>query len=245
MGLFGLFGSKSAADGVRKHAERLGNKRAQAPDRWDSIKALAAMKTPEAVEALLVRFTIYSDPSITDQEEKDYAFQSICDAKEVAIAPVRAFMTKADSLGWPLKIFDKLLPEEGFVSEMLDYLARLDTEYERDPEKKLQVLGALEERRDPRIVDAVSRFFEDVNESVRFMAVGAALAQAPVEGSDLLRDALAKLLVTEDSLRIRTRVLDAFAERGWSLAEIKDRLAPPPSGYIVDAKGIVKKPAKR
>ena len=86
MGLFDFFkggaGSKGTASTstLRKHAARVANKRAQAPDRWDSIQALAQMGTPEAIEALLVRFSFQTDPSITDQEEKDAAFEAAIEA---------------------------------------------------------------------------------------------------------------------------------------------------------------------
>ena len=63
------------------------NRRAQAVDRWEAIQALARMQTPEAVEALLPRFTFYVDPSITDQEEKDAAFEGIVATGEAAVAP--------------------------------------------------------------------------------------------------------------------------------------------------------------
>src|SRR5688500_2070216 len=75
MGFFGLFGKKNA---LGKHAERVANKRAQAPDRWESIQALGKIATTgepaersQAVAALLERFTFYVDPTITDGEEKD------------------------------------------------------------------------------------------------------------------------------------------------------------------------------
>ena len=55
MAFLGIFGKKSDGSGVRKHAERVANKRAQAYDRWESIQALSQMHTRESVEALLPR----------------------------------------------------------------------------------------------------------------------------------------------------------------------------------------------
>ena len=98
MALFGLFAKKSDADLLKKHAERATNRRAQAVDRWDGIQALVKIGTPEAVEALLPRFNFYVDPSITDQDEKDSAFEGIVRAGESAIAPIVAFMRRAESM---------------------------------------------------------------------------------------------------------------------------------------------------
>ena len=77
MGLFDLFKggegerrSKPKSSPAAKWADRV-EKRAQNYDRQEAIQALAEMATPDAVEVLLKRFTFHMDPSITDQEEKD------------------------------------------------------------------------------------------------------------------------------------------------------------------------------
>src|SRR5580700_4777688 len=110
MGLFDLFKSekKDAKSPAGKWADRI-EKRAQNYDRQEAIQALAEMATPDAVEALLKRFTFHMDPSITDQEEKDSAFRGILRAGPDAIEPVRAFAGKAESLAWPMKIMKELL----------------------------------------------------------------------------------------------------------------------------------------
>src|SRR5687768_3186496 len=140
MALFGLFGKKSDSAQLKKWAERAQNRRAQAIDRWEAIQALVNAKSAEAAEALLPRFTFYVDPSITDQEEKDLAFDGIVATGEVAVAPVVAFLRKADSISWPLKILDRLLPRESVIEKLLELLTGMDTEYERDPQRKIQIL---------------------------------------------------------------------------------------------------------
>ena len=90
MGLFDIFGGKSPEKALQKAAKHAANKRAQAVDRWEAIQELSRMGTSEAVEALLPRFTFYTDPSITDAEEKDAAFNGVVGAGEAAVAPVLA-----------------------------------------------------------------------------------------------------------------------------------------------------------
>src|SRR4051794_1745927 len=53
------------------------DKRAQTYDRLEAIQALAEMQSADAAAALLKRFGFSIDPSITDQEEKEIAFQGI------------------------------------------------------------------------------------------------------------------------------------------------------------------------
>jgi hypothetical protein len=236
MALFGLFGKKSDAAQLKKWAERAQNRRAQAVDRWEAIQALVNAKTTEAAEALLPRFTFYVDPSITDQEEKDLAFDGIVAMGDAAVEPAVTFLRKADSVSWPLKILDRLLPSEAVVEKLLELLAAMDTEYERDPQRKIQILATLEERRDSRIAQAAARFLEDANETVRFHAAGAMLAQAEAAEH---RPALLRCFCAEASVRVRNRILDTFSAHGWDVgqmgAEVQSRL---PAGYSLDRQGI-------
>jgi HEAT repeat protein len=236
MALFGLFGKKSDSAQLKKWAERAQNRRAQAVDRWEAIQALVNTRSPEAVEALLPRFTFYVDPSITDQDEKDLAFDGIVAAGQDAIEPVVAFLRKADSISWPLKILDRLLGPEAVVEKLLELLAGMDTEYERDPQRKIQVLATLEERVGPRVADAAVRFLQDSNETVRFHAAGAVLAQ---DDPSQQKPALLKCFCSEASVRVRNRILDGFAAKGWDVgemtAEVQSRL---PAGYSLDRQGV-------
>lgn len=244
MGLFDLFkaGDKkgaSKANPAAKWADRL-EKRAQNYDRQEAINALSEMGTPEAVALLLKRFTFHMDPSITDQEEKDAAFRGILKAGRAAVAPVRAFAAKAESLAWPMKIMDELLDEPEYVEELLKWLERWDTEYAKFVDPKVQILTALEEHKHPRIREEVERFLEDVNEPARFHAVSTLLAQDDAAAAP----ALARLLGDEESLRVRTRITEGLASRGWTVPE-DDREAARkglPPGYALDAaSGKVKK----
>jgi hypothetical protein len=243
MGLFDLFkaGDKkgaSKANPAAKWADRL-EKRAQNYDRQEAINALSEMGTPEAVALLLKRFTFHMDPSITDQEEKDAAFRGILKAGRAAVAPVRAFAAKAESLAWPMKIMDELLDEPEYVEELLKWLERWDTEYAKFVDPKVQILTALEEHKHPRIREAVERFLEDVNEPARFHAVSTLLAQEDAAAAP----ALARLLGDEESQRVRTRITEGLSTRGWTVPEDEREAAAKglPPGYALDASGRVNK----
>src|SRR5690606_25078941 len=153
------------------------DKRAQTYDRVEAIHALAEMKTPEAAAALLKRFSFVIDPSITDAEEKELAFRGILAAGKDVVPAVVEFCTKAEALTWPLKVLKELLDEEEYRDELLDLLERFDTEYARNVEPKIQLVQALEEVVHEDVRESVERFFEDVNETVRFHAVQTTFAQ--------------------------------------------------------------------
>ena len=235
MGLFDFFKSSPEAT-ITKHAPRVASKRAQSPDRWESIQAIGALKSADAVKALLPRFTFYVDPGITDNDEKDETFRLICAVGTEAIPPTRAFTLRAESLSWPLKILERLAGPDEVVEVLVGLLAKMDVEYERDPQRKLQALQALEERRDPRIGPSVARFLADVNETARFHAVSVIVSQDDAASH---RDALVSAITKEESVRVKARMLEAFAQQGWDVGAAKDKIAKAlPPGWSLDSKGV-------
>jgi len=246
MGLLDFLKRKSP---LEKHGERAGNKRAQNADRWESIQALGKMATTEpaggkpderadAVAALMERFTFYVDPTITDGEEKDEAFRWICEAGEVAVDPVREALRRQDSLSWGMKCLEQLLPEDRFLEELITLLGTMDVEYERDPQRKQQLLSTLEERRHPGIAEAVEPFLQDVNEESRFHAYGAVMLQ---DDADDHRAAVDEALAEEESVRIKVRVLEMYGDKGWDVPEATAL----PDGWFRDKKGNVKKSTRQ
>jgi hypothetical protein len=247
MGLFDRFGwggtrgekkERSKNGAAAKWADRV-ERRAQNYDRQEAIQALSDLATSDAVEVLLKRFTFHIDPSITDQEEKDAAFRGILRAGVEAVGPVRAFAGRAESLAWPMKIMKELLPEDEYVGELLRWLSRWDTEYAKFVEPKVQILAELEEHRHAKIRVETERFLEDVNEPARFHAASALLAQNDPEAAV----ALAKLLGDEESVRVRNKIAEGLAARGWTVPE-EERAAVRkalPAGWAVDASGKMTK----
>jgi len=246
MGLFDLFKGNPKADPKQrskrnpasKWADRV-EKRVQNYDRQEAIQALSEMGTADAVQILLRRFTFHMDPSITDQEEKDSAFRGILRAGRDAIEPVRAYAARAESLAWPMKIIKALIDEAEYAEELLRWLSKWDTEYAKFVDPKVQILTALEEHRHPRIREEVERFLEDVNEPARFHAAATLLAQEDAATVP----ALVKLLLVEESVRVRTKVAEGLASRAWSIAEdVRPALRKVlPGAFSIDGAGRITK----
>lgn len=238
MGLFDVF-ARSGPAALKKHAARTANKRAQQPDRWESIQALAGMKSADSVAALLERFRFTIDPTITDREEKEAAFEGIVETGAPAVEPVRTFMKHNDSISWPVKILEKLLTREELLNELLSVLESLDTEYERDPEKKIQVLSYLSEHKSPRILPQVLRFLSDRDDTARYQAAAALFAQDDAEQA---RQPLLDALLSDESVRNRSQILDGFIARSWDAGDQVESLKPKlPRNYTVDKTGKLKK----
>jgi len=236
MGLLDIFAKNDSPAAIKKHAVRVGNKRSQAQDRWDSIKALRKAGGVLAAEALLPRFDYKVDPSISDREEKDYVVECLVHIGDTGLPAVRAFLHSSDSIAWPLRVLTQLLDEQGVVSELLALAADMSAEYERFPEKKIQVLAELEERRDPRIAAAAVPFLRDRNETTRYHAAGALLRQA--NAAEFL-DAVVDAFLDEESARIRATALDRLAEASLPVGERQAEVAARmPSGYKLSPTGV-------
>lgn len=250
MGFFDFLkgGSKKdsgAGDGKKKSspaakwAEAAGSKRAQPYDRQEAITELGKLADADAVEALLRRFTFATDPSITDQEEKELAFEGILKAGREAIMPVRAFVAKAESVSWPMRVMKSILEQDEYVEELIVWLSKWDTEYAKFIDPKLQILEALGELTHPKIREATERFLEDVNDQAKFNAVVAVLAQSDAASVP----ALLALLLDEESVRIRTKIATGISEKGWEVPDDRRdevRKALPPE-FVIDGMGFIKK----
>lgn len=247
---------------VAGHAKVVADKRAQTYDRMEALQALAEIRNADSAAALLKRFSFSIDPSITDQEEKDLAFEGIVAAgrpgelpkdekerekalteaderREKVVEATRAYCAKAEQLTWPIKVLRALLDDDDYRDELLGLLSSYDTEYSRNVEPKIQLLVAIEEVPGEHSREAVEGFLEDVNETVRFHAAETTFAHA----SETSIPALCKMLIAEESVRVKNKVAEGFVRRGWVITpDLRDAVAKSlmdTEGYRVDAKGNV------
>lgn len=245
MGLFDFFKPKSSGNterpkpadkNVARYADAI-SKKAQNYDRQEALDALCKVGSAEAATALLKRYTFVVDPSITDQEEKETAFRGIVSVGKDALPAIREYCVKAESITWPLRMMREMLSDEDYVAEILKMLGKWDTEYDRNPDPKIQLISALESVKDPRINEAVTRFLEDVHEPTRFHAVTTLLAQDDASAAG----PLARALVREEANRTINRIAEGLAQRGWPVPEadragLEDKLT---RGFRLDGDGRV------
>ena len=250
MGFFDFLKTKSASSPtggsddktLAKHAERVMDKRGMSPDRFASIEFLCKTGTAESWRAVLPRFNFTVDPTITDREEKQYLYDSIVLHPEESLDAVCELLRTTESLHWPLKILRNISTNERVVSELLKLLENFDTGYARKSERKAELIAALETAHDERITPAILPFLKDFTEDVRFHTVRTLFSQQQNEPSIT---ALIELVVEDDSMRIKTTVVDGFVDQKWTLTpEQAKRVQPmlnsvPTGPWRVSADGVV------
>ncbi len=221
MGLFDLFSKKKnetpqiSERDLARYERLVGNKLSQNIDRQEAIDALCRAGTARAVAVLLKRFDWMLDPSITDQEEKEACLRGIVGAGEAALAPVRNYCKKAESLTWPLKVLKSVLSREALREELLGLLDQYDTEYVRNAEPKVQLLNELSEHHNDDVRVALEPFLQDASEPVRF-ATATSLFEI---GDSASVPALVAALPTEESQRIKNRISQRLVDLGWEIPE--------------------------
>jgi len=231
-----------------KNAARAINKYAQSPDRLKAMQELRDDGSPEALYALMRRFGMMYDKTIEDEQEKEWAFEWLVEKGELALPALKKYMISADSISWPLRLLDKVVDgKEGRIDVIAEVLARHEPGYERDPTKKIQLLTHLAGLKHVRVPPLVAPYLDDMDEGVRYACVEALLKQAdePVARAPLLAQ-----LAKEDSLRLRIRIADGFAELGWPVADRRGDIEKMlPDAYLIEAKGadirIKKKPGAK
>ena len=184
MGLFDLFGSKDDREKstLRKLAKKVTERYGPPENRQKAIDQLGQLGTPGALSALCLRFTIRTDPGITDDEEKESVREILVAAGDAALTPVAQFLREQEiGIAWGLRALAGVAPPEKVVEIVVRELSRLGGAYSRDPDKKLVLLTWLAEHHAgagaTELESALLPLLEDFSDDVRINATRAARAR--------------------------------------------------------------------
>jgi HEAT repeat protein len=227
---------------IKRLGKRLTERFGPPENRQKAIAVLAEMATPEALSALLLRFTINSDSRITDAEEKQVVFDHLVALGDVASQPLRSFLREKNSVSWAVRTLAEIIPPAELLDLVLQELQRLATEYSRDPEKKVQLLHWLTEHHvtvDARLGAAAQAFLGDMSDDVKIAALAVLLQQR----DPAFREPLLQALVDEDqSARVRKELVAALADLGVGVQGFREKVeAIVQDPYFVDKSGLIKK----
>ncbi len=226
---------------LERHIKRLLNKHLHTEERWASLQAVAEDRSDAAVDALVRRLGIYVEPSAVDNEEKEYVADVLAGRGDAVVPSLLRSFKAMETVTWQVRILGKILHRDALRDILIDLLAGFDTEYERNPQRKIEVIKEMAEFDGERVAGAVARFLEDVNEEVRFQAL-AALAGIRDEST---REAVVAALLREESVRVRNAAIDLLVDAGWAVhghrGAVEEIL---PKGFVVDRSGVVKRRPK-
>ena len=209
----------------RKYAKlrkTLTNMYVQPSERSYAIQQLRDLATEEAVDVLLARYGDNAPNTTVDIEEKEYVYDVLVllgqETDVDVVGVVREHLRNTEeNVNWPMKVLSDLLDFEEFTTFLAELLSDCTTDYVQNPEKKQELILRATEIKDEAVAKALVRFLADANETIRFLAVTACLAQ---ERDDLYEDTFIDLLEDEESIRIVNKLVEAFYDRPeWKIPE--------------------------
>ncbi|MDR0966710.1 MAG: HEAT repeat domain-containing protein [Myxococcales bacterium] len=240
MGIFSFF-SPSPEKRIQSLRKKIQERYGQPEGRQQAIDKLLDMGTPEAIGALLSRFTVNVEPSITDAEEKEYLFKSIVEMGDKAVPPIEAFLKRSDdAASWAIRLLSQLISEEALVALCIEVLERIGPDYARDPEKKQVLLCTLAKKEGSAIPAAIVPFLKDPSDEVRIEAAYA-LAKHNDEASS--REPLLDAFVdSTDRNRVIAAITNALVETGFGVQGYREKIEQGlPAGFAVNREGKVTK----
>jgi HEAT repeat protein len=239
MGLLDMLGMGGPEAKVRRLQKKAMQKFGPAENRQGAIEELGGMKTEAAIDALLSRYTFRVDPGITDDDEKARVLALVTQAGDVALAPVKRFISSRDEISWPLRALEGLLPEAEVVKFLVEVATKIGGEYSRVPEKKVLLLHALSAHRSPDIAPAVLPLLDDMDDEVQIAAAEVIVKQQHPAGREPLIQQFLKAHEASNA-RVREALSGLLADSGWDVKGYTPKVeAALPQGYKLDSRGKV------
>lgn len=237
MGLFDIF-SRSPSRRIERLTKRMLNEHHQQQVRQESMEELVSIDTPESILALIQRLGVNFRDSIKNEQEKRWVGDVLVNTfGQRAIEPLIAFIRTEQGVSAAIRTLGRLIDAERLVGILVETLTQYAPEDHRSVDARLQLIDALADHDDPRVVPAVLPYALDHDDSVRAKVIDV-LEDRVREGHAQHRETIDRLLdVLEDpeaSSRITRRAAAALVALGGDLGARADAVGDVlPDGFSV------------
>ena len=223
---------KQIARTVKKLTEPAGE---EGP-RIEAAERLVDWGTPEALFGLVRRFTMSSRVITQDIEEKRLVVGMLVGQGDAAVAPILQFMKIHHQVDWPVRALAQIVPKEELVRHLVDIIETVALSEFAAPDHRVSLLRAVHDYVTPDMSEMLSGFLDDSDDDVRIAAIEA-LAQVGESAREKLLEAF---LDVDDRPRIRIRIAELFADKGWAVKGYRPRIEETlPDGFGLSSKGVI------
>lgn len=234
-------GNVPSAGQLRKALKQVTETHGDAAVRVGAMERLASWGTPEAISALLRRFTIQVPQGSMDLEEKQYTVRLLTQIGTQAVLPIIHYLKTEHEVTWPARALREILPLERYCSALKEVLESLSSGYSRWSEAKAVLIQHLPEEASAQFRDTVVKFLQDEDDDVCIAAIDY-LART---GDDPTRELLLETFLNADARpRVRGRILDHFCDQEWAVKgyrkKVEEAISDP---FYLTSKGTVKRRA--
>ncbi len=251
MGFFSrLFGGGGDGDGkpgeapkgglppqIARLVKKVENKYGQPEDRRAALKQLAEIGTTDAVRGLLRRFTFRIEQTIGDEEEKQMVFEEVVRLGPTSIPALLEFLERENAPFWPTRALREIVGDEQAVTHLLDIIDRTEAIFDRDIERKVELVSNLREFQDERVKHRLLGLLQDENEELRVHALEGLAERDAEEMTDVLVE---RLLDENETQRVKTTVLNLLIDRKWKVKRHKEAIRKViPQTFWIDDVGVI------
>jgi HEAT repeat protein len=207
--------------------------------RIEAAERLNDWGTPDALYALLRRFTISSKVITQDIEEKRMVVRMLVAKGRDAVDPIVRFLSNYHHVEWPVQALSQILPREELIPKLVAILEKVAAASAfTPPEHKSDLIRAMRGHVTPEIAAVLRQFLSDDDDDVRIAAI-----EAIAEAGDQMREALLEAFVaTDDRPRIRIKIAEVFADQEWPVKGYRPKVEETlPAGFHITAKGMIRR----
>lgn len=186
--------------------------------RMEAIEGLAsggdfALAAPQ----LMKRFEMVVEHGIVDKREKDRVVELLIEHPEVSRSLVCDAVRQQKRIAWPIKIAEKLLPQDEYLELLLESLNTENVLFDETlHERNIEILLALKEISNVKVVPKARLLVRSRDEQVRMAALECLEAQGKEHGE--ARRCFLELLAepeTDDNSRFIGLVKAIVARHKW------------------------------
>ncbi len=243
MGLLDVFDKeKRRKAAIDRNVRKMQQKYGQSDTRSRAVVALRDDGSEEAIYALLQRYKVSVDPSITDQEEKEWVGEVVASFGSRAVGPIRKFVHREAEVMWPLRVLADIRGTKEAIDLACEALRKAAGEYQRDHTKKITLLKHLVslEAKNPEAVETIELLLDDMDGDTVIAAVE---ALAALDERGHAREKVLTVLKDRgyENIRLKLEIFRVLAETGWSVKGFRptaEELLEEP--FYLTGDGIVK-----
>src|SRR5919201_6353196 len=118
-------GSAPSAKQIDKLVKRLTEPGGENGPRIEAAERLSEWGTPEALFALLKRFTMSSNVITQDIEEKRMVVRMLVEKGRDAVEPILRFLSSHHQVEWPIQALSEILPREELIPKLVEALEKV------------------------------------------------------------------------------------------------------------------------
>lgn len=175
MSIFGKikdYRNKRNDEAYKKYGETLKKILTTKEQRLEAIEILCKAEPVKSIPLLMNRYEMVIDHGIQDSREKEMISEYIVKNKELAKPVVKNACQNNKRISWPLRLAERIFNEKEYVDILLENLRSDFIEFDEAlSERNTEILLALRDVKDERIVSNAANLVKSRDESVRMAAV--------------------------------------------------------------------------